>query len=190
LLPPQYTNSVGLTFLFRYKLTATLNYSHTKDLATTIIDTTQASKTITEDKNLATQNVASLSITYPFQYKWYSVFLSPTGFYQLNKADSGAGRTIRLNVFNTTLYTQHTLRLGGGWTGEITQYYTSPNVWLATLRASSLWNIDCGLQKTLPGGNGTLKVSVTDIFHTLRWSATSDFAGQDIHASGGSETRQ
>jgi hypothetical protein len=63
-------------------------------------------------------------------------------------------------------------------------------VWLATLRAASLWNIDAGLQKTLFGGNGTIKASVTDIFKTLHWSATSDFAGQRLHASGGSETRQ
>ncbi|HLZ86931.1 MAG TPA: outer membrane beta-barrel family protein [Puia sp.] len=189
LLRPQYTNSVGLTFMYHYKLTANLNYSHTKDLATTIIDTTQGSKMISRQENLATQDVLSLTISYPFQYKWYSAFVNITGFYQLNKANFGAGRTIDLNVFNTTVYTQHTLRLGRGWSGEITQYYTSPNVWLATLRASSLWNIDAGLQKTIFGGNGSFKVAVTDIFHTLQWTATSDFAGQDIRASGGSETR-
>lgn len=189
LLRPQYTNSIGLTFMYHYKLSVTLNYSHTKDLATPIIDTTQGSKVVTEQKNLASQDVASLNISYPFQYRWYSAFINISSFYQLNKANLGPGRTINLNVFNTTIYTQHTLRLGRGWTGEIVQYYTSPNVWLATLRASSLWNIDGGLSKTIFGGNGTFKVSVTDIFNTLHWSATSDFAGQTVHASGGYESR-
>jgi iron complex outermembrane receptor protein len=82
LLRPQYTNSAGLTFTYHYKLTATLNYSHTKDLATSLIDTTQGSKLITEQKNLATQDVASLNISYPWQYKWYSVFLNVSRYYQ------------------------------------------------------------------------------------------------------------
>ncbi|HEY4109766.1 TonB-dependent receptor [Puia sp.] len=190
LLRPQYTNNLGLSFTYKYKLTASLNFSHTKDLSTTLIDTTEGSKALIEQENLATQNVASLNISYPFQYKWYSVFINVSSFYQLNKANFGVGRVIDLNVFNATIFTQHTLRLGGGWTGEINQYYTSPNVWTATLRASSLWNLDAGLQKSLFAGKGSLKVSVTDIFHTLNWTATSLFAGQSIRASGGSETRQ
>ena len=190
MLRPQYTNSAGLSFNWNYKLTVSVNYSHTKDLATTLIDTIDGSKSLIEQENLATQNVASFTISYPFQYKWYNAFFNVSGFYQLNKANFGAGRSIDLNVFNTTIYSQHTFRLGGGWTGEIDQYYTSPNVWTATLRASSLWNLDAGLQKTVLGGAGTVKASVTDIFHTLNWTANSVFAGQNTHITGGSETRQ
>jgi hypothetical protein len=145
---------------------------------------------ITEHENLAKQNVASLSINYPFQYKWYSAFVNVTGFYQLNKADFGAGRTIDLNVFNTTIYSQHSFKFGGGWTAQLDQYYSSPNVWLATLRANSQWGLDAGVQKTVFAGKGSLKVSVTDIFHTMTWSAVSDFAGQHINVGGGQETRQ
>jgi hypothetical protein len=190
LLRPQYTTSIGLTFSYKSKLTLTANYSHTYDLSTSLIDTIDGIKMITEHENLAKQNVASLSISYPFQYKWYSAFVNITGFYQLNKANFGAGRTIDLNVFNTTIYSQHSLKLGGGWTAQLDQYYSSPNVWLATLRASSQWGLDAGVQKTIFGGSGTLKASVTDIFHTMTWSAVSDFAGQHIDVGGGQETRQ
>jgi iron complex outermembrane receptor protein len=190
MLRPQYTNSLGLGFTWNYKLTVSANFSHTKDLATTLIDTIDRSKSLVEQENLATQNVASFSISYPFQYKWYSVFINASGFYQLNKANFGVGRVIDLNVFNATIYSQHSLRLGKGWTGELTQYYTSPNVWTATLRAASIWTLDAGMAKTLLGGSGTIKVSVTDIFHTGGWSATSVFAGQNTHIIGGSETRQ
>ena len=189
-LRPQYTNSVGLTFTWNSKLNATLTYSHTKDLATTLIDTIDGSRSLIERENLAVQNVASLSLNYPFEYKWYSAFVNVTGFYQLNKANFGKGREVDVNVFNTTIYSQHTLRLGRGWTGQIDQYYTSPNVWTATLRAASQWSLDAGIQKTVLGGSGSFKISVTDIFHTLTWSGTSTFAGQNTHITGGSETRQ
>ncbi|MBS1663543.1 MAG: TonB-dependent receptor [Bacteroidetes bacterium] len=190
LLRPQYTHSVGLTFTYAYKLTAVLNYSHVKDLSTTLVDTTEASKAVISRKNLATQDITSLNISYPFEYKWYSAFLNVTGFYSVNKANFGAGRVINLNVFNTTIYTQHSFRLGGGWTGQLTQYYVSPNIWQATLQARSMWNLDAGLQKTLFKGNATAKISVTDIFNTLHWTATSNFAGQYIRTTGGYESRQ
>src|SRR5258708_7627206 len=190
LLRPQYTHSVGLTFMYKYKLTATLNYSHVKDLSTTLVDTTEQSKAIIYKKNLATQDITSLNISYPFQYKWYSVFFNVTSFYSLNKADFGAGRIINLNVFNTTIYTQHNIRLGKDWTGELTQYYVSPNIWQATLQSRSMWSLDAGLQKTFFSGNLSAKVSVTDIFNTLHWTATSNFAGQYIRTTGGYESRQ
>jgi len=188
-LRPQYTNSVGLTFLYKYKLTATLNYSHIKDLSTTLVDTTETSKVIVSRQNLATQDVTSLNLSYPFQYKWYSVFANATTFYSLYKANFGAGRTIDLNVFNATIFTQHTIRFSKVWTGEVTQYFTSPNIWQSTLRSRSLWSIDAGLQKTIFSGNGTIKASVSDIFNSLHWYATSNFAGQYIRTTGGYESR-
>jgi len=189
LLLPQYANSVGLNFLYRYKLSATLNYSHTKDLVTVLADTIDASKLIDERENLASQDILSVNIGFPLQYKWYSMYASFTGVYALNKANFGPGRIIDLNVFNATVFSQHRFRLGRGWTGELTQYFTSPNIWQATLRSHSLWSLDAGLQKIIFNGNGNLKVAVSDIFHTLDWSASSDFAGQYIRTSGGYESR-
>lgn len=189
-LRPQYTHSVGLTHLYRYKLTVTLNYSHIKDLSTTLVDTTERSKSIVSRQNLATQDVISLNISYPFQYKWYSIFANINSFYSLYHAHFGTGRDINLNIFNTTLYTQHSLHFGKGWSGEITQYFVSPNIWQATLHARSLWSLDGGLQKTVLKGNGTFRASVSDIFNTLHWDATSNFAGQYIRTTGGYESRQ
>jgi hypothetical protein len=188
-LRPQYTNSIGLTYMYRYKLTATLNYSHIKDLSTTLVDTTEISKVVVSRQNLATQDVTSLNVSYPFQYKWYSVFANANAFYSMYRANFGAGRTINLNVFNATIFTQHSFRFNKEWTGELTEYYTSPNIWQATLRAHSLWSLDAGLSKTLFKGNGTVKVSVSDIFNTLHWNATSNFAGQYIRTTGGYESR-
>ena len=189
LLRPQYTYSVGVKFMYKYKLTATLNYSHTKDLSTTLADTTDGSKTIVRYENLANQDVASLNLSYPFSWKWYSVFLNANTYYSLNKANFGVGREVDVNIFHSTIYTQHSIRLGDGWTGQLVQYLSTPDIWQATLRSSTMWSLDAGLQKTVLGGHGSFKVSVTDIFKTMHYTATSDFAGQYIRAMGGYESR-
>ncbi|HVU55874.1 MAG TPA: outer membrane beta-barrel protein, partial [Puia sp.] len=54
----------------------------------------------------------------------------------------------------------------------------------------SLGSLDGGFSKTVLKGAGTIKASVSDMFHTLRWTATSDFAGQYLRASGSFESRQ
>jgi len=188
-LLPQYTNSMGLSWLYRHKFSVSLNYSHTSDVFTVLADTTEVSKLIDERENLTSQDVAGMTLSYPFTYKWYSVYASVTGAYIRNKADFGPGRGIDLGMFNMTAYSQHSFRFGGGWTGQLTEYYSGPTIVQATLRFHSLWSLDAGLQKTILGGNGSFKVSVTDIFHTLNWSATSEFAGQYIRTAGGYESR-
>jgi len=190
LLRPQYTNSVGLTYMYKFKLTTTLNYSHVKDVFTQIVDTTAKSKAFITKKNLATQDITSLNISYPFQYKWYSLFANINTYYSIYQANFGVGRTVNVNVFAVNLYAQQTARLGKGWTAEISGFWTSPSIWQGTFKTRSLGSLDGGLSKTVLKGSGTVKASVSDIFHTLHWTATSDFAGQFLRAAGNFESRQ
>ncbi|HVU56243.1 MAG TPA: TonB-dependent receptor, partial [Puia sp.] len=129
LLRPQYTNSVGLTYMYKFKLTTTLNYSHVRDVFTQLIDTTEKSKAFITKKNLATQDITSLNISYPFQYKWYSLFTNVNTYYSIYQANFGVGRTVNVNVFSCNLYAQQTARLGKGWTAELSGFWTSPSIY-------------------------------------------------------------
>jgi hypothetical protein len=189
-LRPQYTNSIGLTYMYKYKLTTTLNYSHVKDVFTQLVDTADRSKAFLTKKNLATQDITSLNISYPFQYKWYSVFGNLNAYYSKFKADFGTGRTVNLDVYAFNFYAQNSFRLGKGWTGELSGWYTSPSIWQGTFKTRPIWSVDGGIQKTVLQGKGTVKAAVSDIFKTLHWSSTSDFAGQHLEAKGGFESRQ
>src|ERR1700744_6284031 len=55
--------------------------------------------------------------------------------------------------------------------------------------SSTMWSLDAGLQKRVLGGHGSFKVSVSDIFKTMHFTATSEFAGQYIRDMGGYESR-
>jgi hypothetical protein len=156
---------------------------------TQLIDTAEKSKSFITKKNLATQDIVSVNISYPFQYKWYSVFANLNSYYSRYQADFGTGRKIDLDVVAYNLYSQHSFRLGKGWTGELSGFYSSPSIWQGTFKSKEMWSIDGGLQKAILKGAGNIKVSVSDIFQTMRWQGISDFSGQYIKAGGGWESR-
>lgn len=177
-LQPQFTNSFELTNVFKYRLTTKLGYSHVSDLFTQIIDTLEKSKSFITKKNLATQDVVSFNLSYPFQYKSYSVFANLNANYSMNKANFGPGRVVDVNAFGATFFAQNTLRFAKVWTAELTGVYVAPTVFQGTFKSQGMGGVDLGLQKQIFKGNGTIKLSGTDLFRTFRFRATSDFAGQ------------
>lgn len=190
-LRPQYTNSFGITNIYKYRLTTSLNYSHVKDIFAQLPDTIEKTKGFLTKKNLATQDVVSLSVSYPFQYKWYSFFATANAYYSYYKANFGGGdRNIKQGVFYYTYYMQNSFRLGKGWTGEISGYYNAPSLWQGVFRSKGLGFIDAGLQKTLFNNKANLKVAVSDIFRTLKWSGHTNFTGAYAQANGSWESRQ
>lgn len=189
-LRPQYTNSISITNTYKYKLTTVLTYSHVNDVFTQLVDTIDRSKSFITKKNLAKQDITSLNISYPFSYKWYSVFANFNGYYSHYQANFGTGRTVDLDVWAYNIYMQHSARLPKGFTLELSGFYNSPSIWGGTFKSKEIWAIEGGLQKSLFKNKANLKLSVSDIFHTLKWAGVSEFAGQYVKASGNFESRQ
>lgn len=189
-LRPQYTNSFGITHTYKYRLNTTLNYSHIKDLFTQLIDTAEKSKSFISKKNLATQDIVSMNISYPFQYKSYSVFGNISSNYSHYKADFGPGRVIDLTAFGFSFYAQNSLKFAKTWTAEVTGFYNAPTIYQGAFKAKSLWSIDGGLSKQLWNNRATIKASVSDIFHTLHFRGSQDFAGQKTIVNANWESRQ
>ena len=191
-LRPQYTNIVSLTNTYKYKLTTRLSYSHVADVFTQLVDTAEKSKSFMTKKNLATQDVFNLNISYPYQHKNYSAFVSLSGNYSHYKADFGGGnRVVDLDVVSMNIYMQQSLKIGKkGWSAETSGWYNTPSIWGGTFKSKALWSIDGGVQKTLFKGKGNLKVAVTDIFYSMKWSGTSNFSGQLLTFNGHGESRQ
>jgi hypothetical protein len=189
-LRPQYSNTVSLTHTFKYKLNTTFSYSHVRDVFGNLVDTAQGLKGYLVNANIASQNVASLNISYPFEFRNYSLFANVNTLYSDFAADFGAGRSINLSSWTVNIYAQNSYRFGHGWSAEVSGFYSSPSIWQGTMKASSIWAVDAGVQKAVLNGNGTIKASVSDVFHSMKWTATSNFAGQSIAAAGNYDSRQ
>ncbi len=192
-LRPQYTNIVTLTNTYKYKLNASISYSHVADVFAQLVDTTDKSKSFLTRKNLATQDVIALNISYPFMYKTYMLFVNFSGNYSMYKADFGGGtRIVDLKAASFNIFTQQSLKLGKkkDWTAELSGWYNTPSIWQGVFKSKAMWSVDGGVQKTILKGKGTFKVSVSDIFFSMKFSGSSDFAGQYTRASGNFESRQ
>ncbi len=190
-LRPQYTNSFSITNIYKYRLTTKLNYSHVNDIFARIPDTIDKTKGFLTQKNLANQDIVSISISYPFQYKWYSFFATTNANYSHYVADFGGGsRKVDLKVFSVTYFMQNSFKLGKGWTGEVSGLFLSPSVWQGVIKSKAMGTVDLGLQKTLFKGNGTIKIAVSDVFQTMKWGGTSDFAGVNSSFNGQGEIPQ
>lgn len=188
-LRPQYTNSFGISHTYKYKLTTALNYSHVTDVFTQLIDTAEKSKSFITRKNLATQDIASINISYPLMLGWYSAFMNLNTYYTHYKANFGEGRTVDLDVYAYNFYMQNSAKLGKGWTAELSGWYSSPSIWEGTFKSTAMWSIDAGVQKAVMKGKGNVKFAVSDIFKTMEWSGVSNFAGQYLYSEGGWESR-
>jgi iron complex outermembrane recepter protein len=190
-LRPQYTNTVTVTNVYKYRLTTSLSYSHVNDIFTQLVDTTEKSKSFITKKNLATQDIVSLNVSYPFQKKWYSAFVNVNTFFAHYKANFGGGnRNINLDVATLSLYMQNSAKLGKGWVAELSGFYNSPSVWQGTFKTKSLWSVDGGFSKPILKNKGNFKVSVSDMFRSLKWRGNINFASQTTTASGYGESRQ
>jgi hypothetical protein len=53
-----------------------------------------------------------------------------------------------------------------------------------------MYSVDAGLQKQVFKGKATIKASVSDVFRTMRFRGTADFAGQTTRVTSRWESRQ
>ena len=191
-LTPQYTNIFSVSNTYKYRLTTSLSYSHIKDMFAQIIDTTEKSKSYMTNKNLATQDIFNLSISYPFQKGIYSAYFSLNAFYSKYQAENvgGANRNISLEVTSANLYMQHSFNLGKGYKSEISSWLSTPSIQQGTFESKAMGFVDLGLSKQIMQGKGNIKVSVSDIFNTMRWRGTSNFVGQYLNGQFRWESQQ
>ena len=190
-LRPEYANNIQLTHSFNYRFNTTFSFSHTKDLMTRITDTVDVNASYITWLNLADQYAYSLSLSAPIPItEWWSSFTNMTGSYTQNKADYGEGKLVNLDATTFNIYSQHTFRLPGDFSLEISGWYNSPSLWGGTFEMDAIWSIDAGVQKKVFDGRGNIRLAVSDIFKTNEWHGISSFGALDLDVGGGWDSRR
>ncbi len=182
-LRPQYTDNIELSHTFMGVITTTASYSHVKDYRTQFLDTTNKNATFVQQRNLATQQIYSFSIGSSLPVaKWWSGYANVYGNYQKFQGQF-TNQNINLDVFGYGGYLQSTFTLGHDYTAEISGWFNGPSL-DGTIRSKAMGAADIGLQKMFMQKRASLKISTTDIFHTSKWSGTTDMAGLYARLSG------
>ncbi len=189
-LRPQYTNNVQIKHIFGGKLSTDFSYSHVKDYASEIVDTTNKNSTYVQVQNLATQQILSWHISSPLQIKkWWNGYLE---FWHNTYIFDGKinGKNVHQSVPHLGMYTTQSFNLGKNYSAEMSGWWSSKTNWGATGIASAQANVDFGVQKTFLQKKATIKLTATDIFATQSpWRITSNFGGLRIKGHGTYESQ-
>lgn len=188
-LRPQYTHSIELTHTFKSKINTTLGFSDVKDYATVITDTTNGNATYIQQRNLAKQQIYNLSVGSALSFtKWWNGYGNAWFSYQVFRGEFNGAKIDRdYPIYGA--YMQNTFTLGKDYTAEISGWFNGPSVWAGTWKNKAQGGVDVGLQKLFMQKKATLKVTVTDIFHTNPWYAVNDYAGVYINGHGSWESQ-
>ena len=190
-LRPQYSNNIQLNHTYKSMLSTSLSYSKTTDLMAPLADTASNGAVFLTTENIADQDVYALTVSYPFALsKAWNVFVNSGVTQKHNRSDFGEGKTIDVSATTFNIYIQNTYSLPEQFTLEVSGWYRSPGIWGGNFATDKMWALDAGVKKSLWKQRATLKVSVSDIFQTQRWSGSNDFGELQVNANGGWESRR
>ncbi len=188
-LQPQYTDNIKLSHTYNYRLTTSISYSHISDFFAKVTDTLGATKNFLITRNIANQNIWSLSVSYPFEVaKWWSVYASLNAYHASYQGNDEKFKSIDQSTLS--FYGQNTFSLPKGFKLEVSGWFSSPSVWGGTYLTKSLGSLDIAIQKKILENRLSFRLSFSDILYTSNWRADMEFGGLYITGSGGWESRQ
>ena len=180
-----------MTHTFNYSLNTSLLYSQTTDYITNITDTLSSTASFITLKNLATQEIVSLNISYPFSpTEWWNVFTNFNAFHLENHGEFEGEKVVDVSTNTVNLYMQNTFSLPADFSFEVSGWYQSPSIWGGNFETDALWSLDAGFKKKLFDGRATVNISVSDIFKTTDWRGQNEFGALKIDARGGNDSRR
>jgi outer membrane receptor protein involved in Fe transport len=189
-LRPQFTNNMEIKHSYQYKWNSSLSFSDVSDFFAAITDTIEGRRNFITQRNIAQQRIYSFNTSLPFKVaSWWNVFASAGVNHSRYRAQFEPGKEIRINATVANLYQQHSLSINNKWSAEVSSFWLSPYVWAGTYECRSIWNIDAGVQRKILNEQGTIKLTVTDIFRRMPWQGVSRLGALRIEGAGGWESR-
>jgi len=187
MLKPSLSNNVELSHTWRNQITTTVNYTATTDMIDDIIEQKG------EEAYKAPANIASLH-----QYgiavdantpvtKWWMSSISLNGFNNRYKGVAG-GTPIELSQTSFTAMTTQQFKLSKTLTGEINGRFRS-GLLEGVMKVKAMGFVGAGLSQQVMKGAGSLRLSVRDIFNTLKFRADSRYGNVDFNFQQKSESR-
>jgi len=168
-LNPQFTNAVELGYIFNSQYYIGLSYSHTKDVINQVIENDPGLKQMTIlRKNTGRNSVYTSTFSIPVKItKWWNTSNNLLLTYTESMAPEFA-----IKKGSLVLQTEQDISLVNGFGVSVNGFYT-PNVVTGNIVTGRIASVDLGIQKKLMKNKLTAKASISDIFYTNNFKATS-----------------
>ena len=192
-LNPEIVNNFELGYTLNYRYNFKLSYSKTTDQITRLIapDDEDPRAGFITWANLAEQTIYGFNVSAPFGInEWWNVYANLSSGYLDNQADYGDGAIVDVQAFTYSIFQQHTFTLPGGFTGEVSGWYSGPGVWGGVFEYESSYSLNLGLQKKFFNDLMNVKLSANDITYQAGWSGFSNFDGLLGEGNGNYDSRR
>jgi len=189
-LKPQYTNNFELNYTYNKNITLTLGYSKTTDVITEVPGTDPATKVsyVTTD-NLQTQNAYNVNLYAPYTIaKWWEGNVNATAFYLGFKSNGLEGGNLDRGQFAYNIRTTETFTPLTGYKAELTANYQS-DLTYGLFDVKPRYSVDAGVSHSFANKKLNVKLSVSDIFNTLRNDVTSNYQNTNLDITQKRESR-
>jgi len=179
---PQIDNSVELSYSYAGKLSASLTYARSTNSLTPVYRQDTVSKLIISSyDNLSEADFLYFTVMSNLSIgKSSSIINTASALYSAYHGTSGAG-ALDNKAFAAQFSSNYILKLSQRTTAEATGFYVTP-VASGIYKVSSVFKIDIGISRKILQDRGSLKLSVSDIFNTLRSKYTVENY-QNVNAS-------
>ncbi len=192
-LQPEIVNNAELGYTWKYRYNFKLSYSKTTDQITRLIapDEEDPRAGFITYANLAEQSVYAFNAALPIDITdGWSAFLNLSGSHIDNQADYGNGAVVDVQTWSYNIYQQHTFKLPGNFTGEISGWFSGPGVWGGVFLYETNWSLNLGLQKKFFKDQMNVRLSAQDIFYESGWDGYSSFNGLEAEGGGRWDSRR
>lgn len=189
-LLPQFTNNVELSYAFKSRFVATLNYNGTNDVISQILRQNNEKKiTYLTAENVAKFRNMGLSITAPVTLtKWWNANFF-TNIYNNRYQGIYNDKPFDIAFTSFTSNLSNTFQLGKGLTGEISGFYRHKSVDQLTI-TDPLYQMSLAASKQILQGKGTVRLNVRDPFAWMRFNGVNQYGDIDMHFRNQPDTRQ
>ncbi len=171
-LKPQFSYNIELSHTYRGALTTTLNYTRTVDMmAETLSQIDKDTIIYVSNENIASsQNLGiAISLSAPVN-KWYTTNFY-TNVYYSSYEGLLQGQPLHVSGINASFNMNNQFNLGKGWSAEISGWARTKGI-EGQFLVSAMGAVNSGIQKQVLKKQGSLKLSVDDIFDSRKFNAT------------------
>lgn len=162
---PSISHNFELNHSFRNQLFSSVGYTHYTDALSEVYRPgTVPGSVISMSENIGTGDMFSATVSHTrslLRNKWNLTNTVNTMYCKYNTADPDQNK----GMVTTNISSQHTFLLPQGFRAELFGAYTSPMI-IGAYRIRSVFSVDAGLTKSVLKNQGTIALSVTDIFNT------------------------
>jgi len=189
-LKPQYTNNFELNYTYNKNITLTLGYSKTTDVITELPGTDPATKvSFVTQQNLQVQNAYNANLYAPYTItKWWEGNVNATAFYLGFKSNGLEGGNLDRGQFAYNIRTTETFTPFKGYKAELTGNYQSELTY-GLFDVKPRYSIDAGVSHSFANKKANIKLSVADIFNTLRNDVTTNYQNTNLDITQKRESR-